>query len=75
MEISCDAFRPLNPQNLSGPLYCSLKRRDEVLERDAKRSTAMRELFNMTITNATLFPDLGGLARSMGYEFEFSLGL
>jgi hypothetical protein len=25
----------------------------------------------MNITNATLFPDLDGLARSLGYELEF----
>jgi hypothetical protein len=31
----------------------------------------MRELYRMNITYATLFPDLEGLARSMGYELEF----
>ena len=35
------------------------------------RDRAMRELLNMNITNATLFPGLDGLARSMAYEFEF----
>jgi hypothetical protein len=35
------------------------------------RETAMRELYRMNITYATLFPDLEGLARSMGYELEF----
>jgi hypothetical protein len=34
------------------------------------RAEAMRELYYMNITNATLFPDLDGLARSMAYEFE-----
>jgi len=35
------------------------------------RDTAMRELFSMNVTNATLFPDLDGLARSLAYELEF----
>ncbi len=35
------------------------------------REIGMRELYRMNITNATLFPDLDGLARSMGYELEF----
>jgi hypothetical protein len=37
----------------------------------AVREVAMRELYRMNITFATLFPDLDGLARSMGYELEF----
>jgi hypothetical protein len=35
------------------------------------RETAMRELYRMNITWATLFPDLDGLARSLRYELEF----
>jgi FRG domain len=35
------------------------------------RDTALRELYRMNITYATLFPDLDGLARSLGYELEF----
>jgi hypothetical protein len=35
------------------------------------REVGMRELYRMNITFATLFPDLDGLARSMGYELEF----
>jgi hypothetical protein len=35
------------------------------------RETGMRELYRMNITYATLFPDLDGLARSLGYELEF----
>ena len=31
----------------------------------------MRELYNMNISNATLFPGLDGLARSLAYELEF----
>lgn len=42
-----------------------------VLQRDAVRQTAMRELYRMNITHATLFPDLDGLARSLAYEVEF----
>jgi hypothetical protein len=37
----------------------------------AVRSEGMRELLNMNITDATLFPGLDGLARSMSYEIEF----
>jgi FRG domain len=35
------------------------------------RPAGMRALFSMNITNATLFPDLDGLARSLAYELEF----
>ncbi|HEY2381119.1 MAG TPA: FRG domain-containing protein [Terriglobia bacterium] len=35
------------------------------------RETGMRELYRMNITQATLFPDLDGLARSLAYELEF----
>ena len=35
------------------------------------RENAMRELYRMNITWATLFPDLDGLARSLRYELEF----
>ncbi|MBZ5728323.1 MAG: FRG domain-containing protein [Acidobacteriia bacterium] len=38
---------------------------------NAVRETGMRELYRMNITYATLFPDLDGLAKSMGYELEF----
>lgn len=31
----------------------------------------MRALYSMNMTNATLFPDLDGLARSLAYELEF----
>jgi len=41
---------------------------------NAVRETGMRELYRMNITYATLFPDLDGLARSMGYELEFHWG-
>lgn len=41
---------------------------------DAKkmRADAMASLYSMNITQATLFPGLDGLARSMAYEFEYS---
>lgn len=35
------------------------------------REQAMQELYQMGITNATLFPDLDGLARSLAYELEY----
>jgi hypothetical protein len=41
-----------------------------VLKTHSLRDDAMQALYTMNITNATLFPDLDGLARSMGYEFE-----
>jgi hypothetical protein len=34
------------------------------------RSQGMQALYRMNITNATLFPDLEGLARSIAYELE-----
>lgn len=36
----------------------------------ALRESFMRELYRMNITDATLFPDLDGLARSVAYELE-----
>lgn len=37
----------------------------------AMRESAMRGLYSMNLTHATLFPDLDGLARSMAYELEY----
>jgi hypothetical protein len=34
------------------------------------RQTAMNALYRMNITHSSLFPDLEGLAKSMGYELE-----
>jgi hypothetical protein len=34
------------------------------------RHAAMRALYRMNVTYATLFPDLDGLARSVSYELE-----
>jgi hypothetical protein len=36
----------------------------------AMREEAMRALYRMNVTNATLFPDLDGLARSIAFELE-----
>lgn len=36
----------------------------------AMREDAMRSLYRMNVTYATLFPDLDGLARSVSYELE-----
>lgn len=38
------------------------------------RADAMRTLYRMNITHATLFPDLDGLARSIAYELEVVWG-
>lgn len=38
----------------------------------ALRERAMQSLYRMNVTHATLFPDLDGLARSIGYELEVS---
>jgi len=42
-----------------------------ILPADSIRDKGMRELYKMNITQATLFPDLDGLARSLAYELEF----
>jgi hypothetical protein len=42
-----------------------------VLDTTQMRRRAMSELYHMNISNATLFPGLDGLARSLGYELEF----
>lgn len=41
-----------------------------VLAADLMRRDAMAELYDMNISNATLFPGLDGLARSLSYELE-----
>jgi hypothetical protein len=43
-----------------------------VFDTERARGDAMAALYSMNITQATLFPDLDGLARSMAYEFEYS---
>ena len=43
-----------------------------VLHTSKLRKEAMASLYSMNITQATLFPGLDGLARSMAYEFEYS---
>ena len=35
------------------------------------RRDAMRDLYDMNISNASLFPDVDGLARSLAYELEY----
>ena len=42
-----------------------------ILPADKIREKGMRELYKMNITQATLFPDFDGLARSLAYELEF----
>jgi hypothetical protein len=43
-----------------------------ILPADRVRQQGMNELYRMNITQATLFPDLDGLARSLAYELEFN---
>lgn len=42
-----------------------------VLRTKKIRAEAMERLYAMNITNATLFPGIDGLARSLAYELEF----
>ncbi len=42
-----------------------------ILPANTIREKGMRELYRMNITQATLFPDLDGLSRSLAYELEF----
>jgi hypothetical protein len=68
------------PSVLDVPLEEILSHRDQenILAKfvltNPVREVGMRELYRMNITFATLFPDLDGLARSMGYELEFHWG-
>ena len=41
-----------------------------VIDVDAVRSDAMAALYRMNVSNATLFPGLDGMARSLAYELE-----
>jgi hypothetical protein len=43
-----------------------------ILKTHSLRDEAMLALYTMNVTNATLFPDLDGLARSMAYELEYN---
>lgn len=42
----------------------------QIILSPAMRAEAMHALYRMNVTFATLFPDLDGLARSVGYELE-----
>lgn len=42
-----------------------------VIDARAMRRRAMSMLYHMNMSNATLFPGLDGLARSLAYELEF----
>ena len=59
-----DILHPQDPENILAKIVLA----------NAVRETAMRELYRMNITYATLFPDLDGLALSMRYELEFHWG-
>ncbi|MFN6399995.1 MAG: FRG domain-containing protein [Planctomycetota bacterium] len=45
-----------------------------VIDTQLVRKTAMKRLYAMNITNASLFPDLDGLAKSLAYELEYHWG-
>ena len=45
-----------------------------VFPADRVREIALRELYRMNLTYATLFPDLDGLARSLAFELEYHWG-
>ncbi len=45
-----------------------------ILKSSSIREEAMESLYYMNITNATLFPGIDGLARSLAYELEFHWG-
>jgi hypothetical protein len=42
-----------------------------IIRTDAVRRDAMEDLYSMNINNATLFPGLDGMARSLAYELEY----
>lgn len=42
-----------------------------IFSTQAVRADAMRSLYAMNVTSASLFPDLQGLARSLAYELEY----
>ena len=62
------------PFDITHPLDEILSRREDVIVklvlRAKLRRQALRELYPMNITYATLFPDLDGLARSLAFELE-----
>jgi hypothetical protein len=63
------------PASIQEPVESYLRTRPDriaklVLRGRAIRNEALAELYTMNVTHATLFPDLDGLARSVGYELE-----
>ncbi len=50
------------------PKACLLK---IIINTAAVRKEAMHRLYSMNITNASLFPDLDGLSRSLAFELEY----
>jgi hypothetical protein len=45
-----------------------------LLDTERMRDEAMYALYSMNLTNATLFPGIDGMARSLAYELEFHWG-
>jgi len=45
-----------------------------VIDTEKVRKESMHRLYSMNITNASLFPDLDGLSRSLAFELEYHWG-
>lgn len=63
------------PWDIERPVDEILARQDGIIAKFVLRGRTLRkqglgELYRMNITNATLFPDLDGLARSLAFELE-----
>ncbi len=64
------------PVDITRPLDAILGAKPDLVAQIVLRGTDLRregleELYRMNITYATLFPDLDGLSRSIGYELEY----
>lgn len=66
-HLGCDIEEIIEQYPGKGALLVKLE-----LDTQKMRRQAMAALYTMNITQATLFPGLDGLARSMAYEFEYS---
>lgn len=64
IDVSVESL--LNQYNYTKPLLVKIILPAHI------RKEAMESLYRMNISNATLFPDLDGLARSISYELEVS---
>ncbi len=69
IEEILESYTQKKHRNLRNNDYLLVK---IVFDTGKVRKEAMASMYSMNITQATLFPDLDGLARSMAYEFEYS---